>query len=257
MTKKRSWTYPTQTITDTDYADDIALLANTPTQTDSLLHSLEWTAAGIGFHVNIDIIEYMCFNQRANISELKGGPVKLVDKYTYLGSSVSSTENCINMQLAKALTAIDWLSIIWKSDLTDKMKCSFFQAEVKSILLYGCTTWTLTKYMEKKLDSNYTRMLWAIMNKYLRQHPRKQQLYSHLPPITKTIQDRRTRDAGHCWRNKYKLMWHTPVDPFTWTSKGWMTRSVLIQDIALKTYQEWWTIVTGDERGSGRSVLAV
>ena len=79
---------------------------------------------------------------------------KLVNKFTYQGSSVSSTETDIDAQLAKAWAAIDRLSVIWKSDLTDKMKCSFFQAAVVSILLYGCTTWTLTKYMEKKLDSN-------------------------------------------------------------------------------------------------------
>ena len=46
-----------------------------------------------------------------------------------------------------------------------KMKRSFFQAAVASILLYGCTTWTLTKRLEKKLDGNYTRMLRAILNK--------------------------------------------------------------------------------------------
>ena len=76
--------------------------------------------------------------------------------------------------------------------LTDKMKCSFFQAAVVSILLYGCTTWTLTKWLEKKLDDNYTRMLQAILNKSWRQHPTRYQLYSHLPPITKTIQVRWT-----------------------------------------------------------------
>ena len=53
----------------------------------------------------------------------------------------------------------------WKSNLSDKMKRSFFQAAVVSILLYGCTTWTLTKRLEKKLDGNYTRMLRAILNK--------------------------------------------------------------------------------------------
>ena len=72
--------------------------------------------------------------------------------------------------------------------LTDKMKCSFFQAAVVSILLYGCTTSTLTKRQEKMLDGNYTRMLRATLNKSWRQHPTKHQLYSHLPPITKTIQ---------------------------------------------------------------------
>ena len=44
------------------------------------------------------------------------------------------------------------------------MKRSFFQAAVVSILLYGCTIWTLTKRLEKKLDGNYTRMLKAILN---------------------------------------------------------------------------------------------
>ena len=88
---------------------------------------------------------------------------------------------------AKAWTAIDTLSVIWKSDLTDKMKRSLFQAVVMSILLYGCTTWTLTERKEKKIDGNYTRMLPAILNKSWRQHPTKHQLYGHLPPIIKTI----------------------------------------------------------------------
>ena len=61
---------------------------------------------------------------------------------------------------------------VWKSDLTDKMKHSFFQVVVMSILLYGCTTWTLTKRLEKKLDNNYTRMLRAILNKSWRKHPK-------------------------------------------------------------------------------------
>ena len=98
------------------------------------------------------------------------------------------------------------LSTIWKSDLTDKMKRSFFQAAVTSILLYGCTTWTLTKRLEKKLDGNYTRMLRAILNKSWQQHPTRHQLYGHLPPITKSIQVRRTRHAGHCWRSRDELI---------------------------------------------------
>ena len=86
------------------------------------------------------------------------------------------------------------------------MKRSFFLAAVTSILLYGCTTWTLTKRLEKKLDGNYTRMLRAILNKSWQQHPTRHQLYGHLPPITKTIQVRRTRHAGHCWRSRDELI---------------------------------------------------
>ena len=83
---------------------------------------------------------------------------------------------------------------------------SFFQAAVTSILLYGCTTWTLTKRLEKKLDGNYTRMLRAILNKSWQQHSTRHQLYGHLPPITKTIQVRRTRHAGHCLRSRDELI---------------------------------------------------
>ena len=148
----------------------------------------------------------MCYNQTGDISTLDRTSLKLVDKFTYLGSSVSSTEKDIDTRLTKAWTAINRLSIIWKSDLTDKMKRSFFQVAVVSILLYGCTTWTLTKRLKKKLDGNYTRMLQAILNKSWWQHPTRHQLYSHLPPITKTIQVRRTRHAGHCWRSKDELI---------------------------------------------------
>ena len=92
LKKKRSRRYPAKTITDTDYADDIALLANTPSQAETLLHSLERAAASIGLHVNAHKTEYMCYNQIGNISTLDGTALKLVDEFTYLGSSVSSTE---------------------------------------------------------------------------------------------------------------------------------------------------------------------
>ena len=61
--------------------------------------------------------------------------------------------------------------------------------------------------------SFYTRMLRAVLNKSWRQHPTRLQLYGHLPPITKTIQVRRTRHAGHCWRSKDELI----SDVLLWT----------------------------------------
>ena len=94
------------------------------------------------------------------------------------------------------------------------MKRSFFQAAVVSIVLYGCTTWTLTKRREKKQDGNYKRMLLAILNKSWRQLPTKRQLYGHLPPITKTIRVRQTRHAGHCWSSRGELI----SDVLLWTS---------------------------------------
>ena len=139
---------------------------------------------------------------------------------------------------------------------------SFFQAAVVSILLYGCTAWTLTKRLEKKLDRNYTRMVRAVLNKSWRQHPTRHQLYGHLPPITKTIQVRPTRHAGHCWRSKDELT----SDVFLWTPTygcakagrpAWTySNYVRTQDVTLTTCLRRWMIGRRGERGSGISVLA-
>ena len=81
------------------------------------------------------------------------------------------------------------------SDISERVSYLFFTITV-----------TLTKWLEKKLDSSYTRMLQAILNKSWWQHPTRHQLYGHLPPITKTIKVRRARHAGYCWRSRDELI---------------------------------------------------
>ena len=151
------------------------------------------------------------------------------------------------LQLTNSWTAIDRLSIIWKSDL-----------------LYRCTTWMLTKRLGKKLDGNYTRMLRAILNKSWRQHLTRHQLYAHQSPIMKTIQARRTRHAGRCWRSRNEiisgvLLWtpHMAGQKQGEQLEHTYSSYVRIRDVALKTCQRRWTIGRCGERGSGISVLAV
>ena len=72
-------------------------MPNALAQAETLLHSLERAAARIDVYVKPEKTEYTCFNQRGDISILKGGSLKLVDKFTFLESSVSSTEKDINM----------------------------------------------------------------------------------------------------------------------------------------------------------------
>ena len=98
---------PQETITDADYANDIEILANTPNQAETLLYSLERAAAGIGLHVNAHKTEYMCFTQAGDFSTLEGTSLKLIDMFTYLGSSVSSIEKDIDTRLTKEWTAMD------------------------------------------------------------------------------------------------------------------------------------------------------
>ena len=113
----------------------------------------------------------------------------------------------------KVWMAISRLSIIWESDLSDKIKQDFFLALAVSIQLYGCTTFTLKKPIDKKLNRNYKRMLQVILNKSWKHHHMKQQLYSHLPPISKTIHVRWTRHVGH-WLNGFKYFYLTGIIQF-------------------------------------------
>ena len=114
------------------------------------------------------------------------------------------------------------------------MKRSFFQAVVTSILLYGCTTWTLKKRLVKKLDGNYSRMLRAILNKSWRQHSTRHQLYGYLPPITKTIQVRRTRTLLEKQGRAHK--WCTLMDPYSWPCKS-RTTSTNIHSATMLVYR--------------------
>ena len=145
------------------------------------------------------------------------------------------------------------------------MSFSVFHAAVVSILLYGCTTWTLTKRLEKKLDDNYTRMLRAILNKFWRQHRTRHQLYGHLPPITKTTQVRWTRHAGTLLEKLGRAhKWGTPMNPRIWPSKRRTTSSKIhtaavdtecsLEDLkeAMNDREKWWERVR-DIRASGKT----
>ena len=148
-------------------------------------------------------MEYMCFNQNGDISILNDGSLKLVDKFTYLGSSISSTKNDISIWLVKAWTAIDRLLVIWKLDLSDKIKRNFFRAAVMSIL-YGCTSWMLTKHREKawwQLHKDSMSYIKKILGAtcHLEDHPNQ---------MNKTCG---TLLEEQGWTHK----WFSPVDPFT------------------------------------------
>ena len=100
----------------------MALLTNTPTEAESLLHSLEQAAGGIGLQVNTDKTESMCVNQKGSISSLNGGSLKLADKLTYLKSSVSFIKMT---SICNVWTSIVRLSIKGKPNLSIKIKRIF------------------------------------------------------------------------------------------------------------------------------------
>ena len=121
-----------------------------------------------------------------NISTVNGTAIKEVKAFKYLASKIESSAKNVETRIAKAWSALNSLTTIWKSSLAQNLKRKLFQATVESVLLYGSSIWTLTKALEMKLDGTYTRMLTAVLNTW-RDHPTKLQLYGNLPPIASTI----------------------------------------------------------------------
>ena len=123
-----------------------------------------------------------------------------------------------------------------------------------SVLLYGHIIWTLTKRLEKKLWGATQKMQRTILNKFWKQHPTKQRLYCHLPPISQTIKVRRTRHFEYCWCSKDELgsdflLW-TPTQRHTCAGRPTNTyiSSVRTFSAVKRTYQVWSTIGTDREK---------
>ena len=197
--------FPAETITDADYADDLALFTDNIEEATKLLHALEKAAGDIGLYVNAKKTEFMPFQQEGSMKTLKGETVKQVYSFVYLGSEIANTENDVNIRIGKAWTALNKMKPIWESHLQEDLKRRFFRATVESVLLYGSATWTLTKHLERRLNGTYTRMLRAALNISWKQHPTKKRLYGKLHDVTVSIRQQRLRFAGHCLRHKEEL----------------------------------------------------
>ena len=117
---------------------------------------------------------------------LSGHDVKRVDDFKYLCSYISSTQHDISVRIEGARATLNRLNIIWKSNLSSKLKRNIFRATVETVLVYGSVTWTLTLTLEKRVDGSYTSILRAALNKSWRVHITNKELYGIIPRITDT-----------------------------------------------------------------------
>ena len=137
------------------------------------------------------------------------------------------------------------------------MKRSFFQAAVASILLYGCTTWTLTKRLERKLDGNYTRMLQEILTSPGGNIPTRHQLYGHCllsRKLFKLDEPDMQDTAGEAGANSYVMYSYGPPHMAEQKqddqNEHTYSNYVRIRDVVQKTCQRRWTIGKSGEIGS-------
>ena len=145
---KRSSRYPAEFLTDTDIADDIALISQSLEHAQDLLQSLEQVSNGVGLYLNETKTKCMnrcLLNNNKPVKTLNGTSLKQVEDYKYLGSFISSLDKDFNTRKGMAWSACNDMHKIWYSRLTNDFKIKIFRATIEPILLYGSETWTLQK----------------------------------------------------------------------------------------------------------------
>ena len=203
LRRRRSARHHAVYLTDTDFADDIALLSQSLEHAQDLLQSLEQASNGVGLYLNETKTEcmYRCHSNNSHpVRTRNGTSLKQVDDYKYLGSYVSSSEKDFTTRKGMAWSACNDMHKIWSSQLSNNLKIKIFRATVEPILLYGSETWTLSRKLEKRLDGTYTRLLRRAQSLSWKSHPTISQIYGELPRVSSLVKYRRVQFAGHCFR---------------------------------------------------------
>ena len=155
---RRSRRHPAITITDMDYADDLATISDCIADAQKILTEIESAAAQVGLYINTKKTNCMSFNQGIvdNIKGRDGETVKSVEDYKYLGAWISSSKKDFNARRARAWDISHKLKPVWTSRMPRKTKVGVLTAAVESVLMYGSESWTLTKALTNRLDGLYT-----------------------------------------------------------------------------------------------------
>ena len=201
-------------LTDAYFANDLRLLSDKIGNADKLFTILETAAASIGLCMNTTKNKFIAVNTEGTITAENGFDLELVKDFNYLGSKIISLENDIHVRIGSAWSALNNLTLIWKSNLDVSIKREFFRAAVESVLAYSSQAWTLTKSPQYKLNGAYTRMLPAALNVHCSQRNTNKELHNELPKITETIGYHRLKFSGHIWRHDeeiaHKLLFWMP-----------------------------------------------
>ena len=259
---RRSRRCPAVTITDADFADDLALFADNNKDAEALLLVLEVAAEAVGLRINRDKTEYMSFRTTGTIKCKSGERLDEVTNFKYLGSWLASSTADMKTRIAQSWKAHNKLDKIWKSSLSREMKISLFRSLVLSILLYGAEAWTLTVASQKKLDGVFTRMLRKALGLTWRDKVTNIELYRNVPTLSSELRHRRLRFAGHCWRRQEELcsqllMWNptqgkrrrgAPAKKYTDVLRE--DTGMLLEDIqTLMADRKTWRTIAEDVRG--------
>ena len=151
------------TFTDTDYADDIAVVESDINKLPNVLQNIEQESAKLGLHISWTKtkIQNIGTGSLAATLPVLGQNVEGVDRFIYLGSLIDSPGGCRTECLRRiglASSCMRDLAAVWKQKhLSLETKLRLYSSLVTPVLLYGSDTWTLTKSELSRLQAFHVR----------------------------------------------------------------------------------------------------
>uniref|UniRef100_A0A8D9EGU9 Craniofacial development protein 2 n=1 Tax=Cacopsylla melanoneura TaxID=428564 RepID=A0A8D9EGU9_9HEMI len=194
---------------DIDFADDICLLSQNLNDMKNKIEDLRKESAKAGLKINVKKTKRMDINCRGNEDiMLDGEIIEKVESFQYLGSVVTTNggaDEDVTQRILKARRAFIQLNPIWKSaQLRRRTKLRIFQKNGKSILLYGCQTWKVTKTLTGKLQTFINSCLRRILNIRWPEKITNIELWNRCneDQVEHVIRDRKYGWIGHTLRRK-------------------------------------------------------
>jgi hypothetical protein len=210
---------PAQFVTDTGFADDIAVMSSIIEKLQTLTNRMVSEAERIGLYVNIKKTELLVVGAHPHdvtpSITIYDKLIKLCFDFRFLGCWIISSEKDFNVRRALAWKASNAMMRIWKSEsIPNWIKRSLFRSTVETVLLYGAEAWTLTAALRRKLDGTYTRLLRHCLRVTYLDRWTNVKLYGHLHKISDVLDQRRLAFVGHCARTDQPvakvLFWEAP-----------------------------------------------
>ena len=209
---------------DVKFADDVTLLSQRHNNMTQKLESIREIAAMIGLKVNTQKTKSLRVNQGNNAHfNIGGDEIQDVEKFTYLGSIVCSeggTDQDIVARIGKATTAFNILRPIWRSrSIIVKTKLRIFNTNEKSVLLYACETWRVTKASNNRIQTFVNRCLRHILRVRWQDKVRNEDLWKRAEqqPLHLQVRKRKWRWLGHTLRKPFA---NVTRHALRWTPQG-------------------------------------
>ncbi|KAK1806238.1 hypothetical protein P4O66_000116 [Electrophorus voltai] len=212
-------------LTDLNFADDIALLANTKPALQSMTTCLEGEAEKVGLRINTDKTKVMCVNRQTKVQITIGQQtVEDIDEFTYLGSIVSNNEGGseadVRCRIGKAAGVFQCLRRIWSSTtINTGIKMRLYSTIVIPTAIYASETWRNTKRIAQKLNVFHQWCLCQILGISYKDRITNEEVLqrSGLQKLGEIVTERRMRLAGHLLRLPDKRISKAAVH---WTPTG-------------------------------------